>query len=253
MQFNYKQADTSVNVSKVSPLKRAIQLFSGLLLTLVSVYFLLGLLVNVVAPYVPKTLEDKMGASILAEWPVQEDAETVMYYEGILEKLIGSEEAGRYAVRIIEMEEVNAFAVPGDIIVFSSTFVEEFAEEETIAFVLGHELGHFSTRDHIKGYGRAMVLYAISAFVSGNDSSSSMIISDILAKTETKFSQHDELKADAYGATLVSNAYGTNDGGIDFFEMLSEEYEQGQLASYFDTHPHPEKRIEAIKKLKLNE
>lgn len=253
MQLNYKQPDASVNVSKVSPLKRAVQLFSGLLLTIVSLYIILGLLVNVLAPYVPKTLEDRMGKRILSEWIVDEDDETILYYSSILEKLIGHDQAANYKLRIIEMEEVNAFAVPGDIIVLSTAFVEEFVDEETIAFVLGHELGHFKSRDHIKGYGRMMVLYTISSLVSGNDSSSSMIISDILSKTEMKFSQNDELKADAYGATLVYQAYGSNDGGITFFEQLSDEYEQGELASYFDTHPHPEKRIKAIKALNLIE
>lgn len=253
MQLNYKQPDASVNVSKVSPLKRAIQIFAGLLVTVITIYVLLGLLVNVAAPYVPKSLEVKLGKSILNEWVVEEDDETVVLYTAILEKIVGEEVASDYAIRIIEMDEVNAFAVPGDIIVFSSGFVESIVDEETIAFVIGHELGHFSSRDHIKGYGRTMVLLAMANLIAGDDSSTSSIVVDILSKTETKFSQKDELNADAYGVQLVYNAYGNYDGGLAFFEELSKEYEQGQLASYFDSHPHPEKRIEAIKALNKDE
>lgn len=253
MQFIYKQADASVNISKVSPLKRAIQLFAGLTITLVFIYLLLGLLVNVLAPYIPKTLEAQMGKSILAKWSVQEEDETINRYQAILEKIAGRDVASTYTIRVIEMEAINAFAVPGDHIVFSSGFVDAIEDEETIAFVLGHELGHFENRDHIKGYGRTMVLYALVSLISGDDSSSSMIISDILSKTETKFSQKDELNADAFGVELVYNAYGNYDGGVKFFEELSSEYEQGELASYFDSHPHPEKRIEAIKKINQDE
>ncbi|MBN2898873.1 MAG: M48 family metalloprotease, partial [Clostridia bacterium] len=128
-------------------------------------------------------------------------------------------------------------------------FVKSVEDEEAIAFVLGHELGHFQNRDHIKGYGRGMVLYLMASLVAGEDSSTSAVFLDILNKTEMKFSQKAELSADAYGATLLYSAYGRYDGAVALFEMFSEEYDHGKMAAYFDSHPHPEIRIEAIKSL----
>jgi len=250
MQFNYKAPDTSVNVSSVSPLKRGIQLIASLSIAVLVVYTLLGLLINVLAPYLPASLETRMGKAILAEWTVEEDDATVESYQEILEKLIGQEEASVYEIRIIDMDQVNAFAIPGGFIVFSTAFVEAFEDEETVAFALGHELGHFMNRDHIKAYGRSMVLYTITGLISGEESASSTLFLDVLSKAEMKFSQSDELKADAYGAGLLYEAYGSYNGGLEFFDYLRDDYSHGQLASYFDSHPHPEKRVKELKKLK---
>lgn len=240
MNLNYKQPDASVNVSKVSPLKRFMQLMLGLLLTLVAIYAVLGILIDLLAPHIPKTAEIKMGSAILSEWTVVDDDPVLESYEAILIKLVGEIEAEKYHIRILEDKTLNAFAIPGNIIGFTTEFVEEIDDEEMIAFALAHELGHFENRDHIKGYGRLMVLYGLVNLVT-DDGSLSKLVLDILSKTEMKFSQKGELAADAYGASLVEVAYGSSQGGIDFFKEMSAISERSQLKSYFDSHPHPEK------------
>ena len=245
MNLNYKQPDTSVNVSKVSPLKRFMQLVLGLLLTLVAIYAALGFLIDILAPHIPKTLEMTMGSAILSEWTVLDDDPVLEAYEDILIKLVGETEAENYHIRILEDDTLNAFAIPGNIVGFTTGFVQEINDEEMIAFALAHELGHFENRDHIKGYGRLMVLYGIVNLVT-DESSLSKLLLNILSKTEMKFSQKAELEADAYGATLVEATYGSPQGGIEFFKEMSALSDRSQLKSYFDSHPHPEKRIEAL-------
>lgn len=245
MNLNYKQPDASVNVSKVSPLKRFMQLILGLLLTLIAIYAVLGFLIDILAPHIPKTAEMKMGSAILSEWTVVDDDPVLESYEAILIKLVGETEAENYHIRILEDETLNAFAIPGNIIGFTTEFVEEIDDEEMIAFALAHELGHFENRDHIKGYGRLMVIYGIVNLIT-DDGSLSKLVLDVLSKTEMKFSQKGELEADAYGATLVETAYGSSQGGIEFFKEMSAISERSQLKSYFDSHPHPEKRIKAL-------
>jgi len=85
--------------------------------------------------------------------------------------------------------------------------------------------------------------------LTNSDDALSNFSLDILSKTEMKFSQNDELRADAFGAELIKKTYGSYDGGIKFFERIKGEYNYGKMAAYFDSHPHPEKRMEAIKKL----
>lgn len=247
MKVNYKQPDSSVNVSKVSPLKRLVQLLAGLMISLIIIYFILGMAVDLFIPYIPSSLESKMGEVILSQLPMEEDKKVVQHYEDILDKLIGNDESSKYTIEIINSSQVNAFAIPGNTIVFSSAFVDEIVDEEMIAFVLGHEMGHFEHRDHLKRYGRMLILYAIVNLVNDSGNALSNFSADILSKTEMKFSQNDELKADAFGAELIKNTYGSYDGGIRFFEIIKEEYNHGEMASYFDSHPHPEKRIESIK------
>lgn len=249
MKLDYRQADPSVNVSRVSPLKRAGQLLLGISVVFVAIYVLLGLLVNVLAPYVPDVLEEKMGAAIMAEWQVAEDAEIIADYEAILTKLVGEELSSDYHIRVIEDPTINAFAIPGNIIAMTSGFVEALDDEEMVAFALGHEMGHFENRDHIKRYGRVIVLYTLVSALTDSDNAIANVLLDLLNKTEMKFSQKDEFAADAYGARLIMDAYGSYDGGIEFFEMLSEMHKRSKMASYFDSHPHLELRIKAIEGL----
>lgn len=249
MKLDYRQPDASVNVSKVSPLKRAGQLLLGISVVFIAIYVLLGLLVNVIAPYVPDALEQKMGSAIMAEWEVADDAEIIENYESILTKLVGEDLSSDFYIRIIEDPTINAFAIPGNIIAVTSGFVEAVDDEEMVAFALGHEMGHFENRDHIKRYGRVLVLYTLVNALTDSDNTVANVLFEVLNKTEMKFSQKDEFAADAYGATLIMNAYGSYDGGIDFFDMLSELHERSKIAAYFDSHPHLEMRIKAIEAL----
>jgi len=246
MKLDYRQPDATVNVSKVSPLKRAVQLFLGLSVTFVTIYVVLGVLVNILAPKIPMSLEQKMGSAILNEWTVGNDNETVNSYKDILVKLVGEEVAATYTIMILEEAELNAFAIPGNIVGVTTGFVEEITDEEMIAFALGHELGHFENRDHIKSYGRLFVLYTMVNTLTGSDGSLATAFLDLLSKTETKFSQVDELRADVYGAALLYDTYGSYDGGIDFFNYLSEDYDGSHIVSYFESHPHPEKRVQRL-------
>lgn len=241
MTLNYKEADSSVNVSKVSPIKRFIQVLLGILVALVALYVLLGLVIDVIAPHIPISLEMELGDVILSEWTVVDNEVVLEKYETILATLIGEGEADNYHIYILEEDMINALAIPGNIIGITTEFVEEIEDEEMIAFALAHELGHFENRDHIKSYGRFIVLYGLLNALEGGD-----LFLDVLLKTEMKFSQKGELAADAYGATLVEAVYGSSQGGIDFFKRMNELTEESPLESYFDSHPHPEKRIKVL-------
>ena len=249
MRVDYKQPDSSVNVSKVSPLKRVIQLFTGLMFSLIIIYFVLGILVNLFIPYIPASVETRMGKVILSQLPIEKNTQIADQYRSILEKLIGIDQASQYSIEVIDSPEINAFAIPGSIIIFSSAFVNEIKDEEMIAFVLGHEIGHFKHRDHLKRYGRILLLYTMVTLFTDSDGTLANLSTDILSKTEMKFSQNDELKADAFGAELIKNPYGSYDGGIRFFGISSDTYNYGKVASYFSSHPHPEKRMEALENL----
>jgi len=103
----------------------------------------------------------------------------------------------------------------------------------------------------MKSYGRVLVLSLLVNIISGQESTLTDLTMGILSRTEMKFSQKDELNADAYGVELISNTFGSSEGAIEFFEIMDDIQGRGKLESYFDSHPHPEKRIEAILELRI--
>lgn len=248
MKIINKEADTSVNVSKVHHGVRVFQILGGLCVLLIGIYVLLGFAVRLVVPYVPASLENQLGQMIKSTLPITEHTE-LESYEAILTKLIGADEAEDYDVFVISNTEFNAYAVPGKKIAICTGMTEEGLDEETIAFVLAHELGHFENHDHMNQYGRMLVLTMMVQIVTGSDSDLTNFATGLLATTEMKFSQNDELKADAYGVQLLYDAYGSYEGAVTLFNKVDDIQDRSQLQSYFDSHPHPEKRIEAIVEL----
>ena len=73
-----------------------------------------------------------------------------------------------FRVSVLDQSEPNAFAIPGGQIVITRGLLESVSSESELAFVLGHEIGHFKQRDHLRGLGRGIALViAISALDLG--------------------------------------------------------------------------------------
>jgi len=68
--------------------------------------------------------------------------------------------------------------------------------------VLAHELGHFANRDHLKGLGRGLILWIISAGILGQDNAITDLAGRSLIGVQMKFSQAQETKADLFALEL---------------------------------------------------
>jgi Zn-dependent protease with chaperone function len=147
-----------------------------------------------------------------------------------------------YSLTLIDHEEPNAFAFPGGMIGVTSGLLEALDEEIEIAFVIGHELGHFHNRDHLRGLGRAVgfgVIMAIFSSSSGTGSFSNLMNLVL----QRNYSQDRERKADYFGLKQVYSIYGKVEGTDRLFKLINEKNKTPQWAYMFSTHPSPEERI----------
>jgi predicted Zn-dependent protease len=148
-----------------------------------------------------------------------------------------------YTVQIADSNELNAMALPGGLIIVTSGLLDAVESENELAFVLGHEMGHFSNRDHIRGLGRGVVLSIFIAVISGSDGGVNLgsSLSDL---TLRGFSRGQEEDADEFGLAIVNSEYGHVASSWRFFERLSDK-ELG-LATYLSTHPSPGDRVNQL-------
>ncbi len=114
---------------------------------------------------------------------------------------------------------------------------------------MGHELGHFKNRDHLRGLGRSIGLGVVMAMVSQSGVGTDSLLTLSAVIMERNYSQEREKKADQFGIELVYDVYGKVQGTDQLFKTLLEnDNKLPEWAHMFSTHPSPKKRIDNLEK-----
>jgi predicted Zn-dependent protease len=154
---------------------------------------------------------------------------------------------------VVEMDEPNAFALPGGHIYVSRGLLLTANSEAEVASVIGHEIGHVAARHaaqrdvNQKAVSIATVLGMIGAVMAGGSGPTAASVSALGQGTMAAFSRKQERQADRIGEDLAVNA------GIDptalaqFLRSLDNttRLRQGfsRTQGYLDTHPATPERI----------
>jgi Zn-dependent protease with chaperone function len=244
LRYVSRQPRDDVNVSKEHPLVEASTLIVGLGLIFLAIAVVLILLVDLVLLFVSPDKE----VGLFESWSLSDyiatdaDDSRLESLQGLTDRLAGHwpESPYTYRVQIADSDELNAVALPGGTIVVTSGLLDAVESENELAFVLGHEIGHFRNRDHIRGLGRGVVLSIFLAALSGSDSGVNLgsSLSDL---TLRGFSRGQEEDADEFGLSIVNSEYGHVANSWRFFERLADK-ELG-VATYLSTHPSPGDRV----------
>lgn len=250
MKFTPKALAGNVNVSRSHPLTELAWLVGGLLTLLALVYLAVWLATELIVPRVPVTLEVWAGRHLLGQVDHQQNQALRQRLEELLAVLPPDSSLHRYdfTVSVMESEEVNALALPGGHIVVFSGLLRKVRSENELAMVLGHELGHYAHRDHLRGMGRGLGVTLILAAFFGRDSQAARIASQLFLGMELRYSQQQEAAADAFGLQLLTARYGHAGGATDFFSRLADEA-GGRFGYLLASHPHPRDRIAGLQRM----
>jgi predicted Zn-dependent protease len=250
VKFTPRRADDGVNVSRQHPLAEAGTLLAGVGVVVAAITVLLFFLVDIVLWFVPVEQE----VALFDAW-LPADIETVghddprlMSLDELVSRLARHwpETAYDFRVEIDDSPDLNAMAFPGGLIVVTSGLLETVESENELAFVIGHEMGHFRNRDHIRHLGRGVavsVLLAGLGYANANTGVSASI-ADLAARG---FSRRQERKADEFGLAMLQAEYGHVAQAWRFFERIDAEGSSVPgLVSYLATHPSPRNRVERL-------
>jgi Zn-dependent protease with chaperone function len=117
------------------------------------------------------------------------------------------------------------------------------SSENELAYVLGHEMGHYANRDHLRGLGRALILTSASVFLFGPDSRIHHFLLKLLTLTDLSFSRKQEYRADEYALLRLQCLYGHVGGSTDFLKKIPKAQDPGKFGNYFSSHPENRRRI----------
>ena len=142
----------------------------------------------------------------------------------------------------------NAFALPGGTIIMTDAFARQFPNENILAGVLGHEIGHVVERHGLRQVYRSLGIYILVALMAGD---TGPILEDILLEgnllLSLSFSRDAELEADAFGVDLIEKAGYDPRGLAAFFEAMMAQ--GGGASDWRSTHPASADRVERIEEL----
>jgi predicted Zn-dependent protease len=165
-----------------------------------------------------------------------------------------------YHFQVVEMEEPNAFALPGGHIYVSRGLLVVANSESELANVLGHEIGHVAARHHARQDAHVKTLGLASVFsdlMSGSEAESSEH-EPLSGSFVARYARNQEREADRIGLELASAAgvdpsgLGRFLGTLDQLQRLSQGFSMPQ--TYLATHPAAqERRIEAAARAQEHE
>ena len=156
-----------------------------------------------------------------------------------------------YHFKVLDDEEVNAVSLPGGFVYVNKGLIDKIDNDDELAGVLAHEVGHIVARHSIKklqalqGYSilRILVAQAPAAGAVGNAADAAFL--ELLLG----YAREDELLADQLGTRYAKLAGYDPHGMIKFLEKLQEINRRKPLMprSYFKTHPYVPDRIRVVK------
>lgn len=238
------------NISPTHPLKEFATLLAGMLGFLFFTYFLLGFLVdaaiNHISPKLERELFNHTPIPILTTADKTPDPrqKKLQQLADKLRKCIGIKIP--IIVHIQHSDTINAMALPGGHIIVFTGLLDTIKTENSLSFILGHELGHFKNRDHLRGLGRGLVLMTIATAMTGPNSSLTHLLTPTIQLQQAQYSQHREALADQTGLVALHCYYGHVGGATDFFKFMAATQNESSLSHYFQSHPAIQKRIEDL-------
>jgi Zn-dependent protease with chaperone function len=150
-----------------------------------------------------------------------------------------------YEFHVAEDSAVNAFALPGGVIVVNSGLIDLTSRPEELAGVLAHEVQHVELRHSIRGMVKSLGLRGLWAFATG-DIGGSLLGEAVVGMTGLKFSRDDESEADRLGLDSLIEAGIDPSGMPTFFEKMSKHTGEAPVA-FVSSHPSSASREAALR------
>jgi len=161
-----------------------------------------------------------------------------------------------FTIKVIDSDEVNAFALPGGFFYVNSGLILRAQEESELAGVMAHEIAHVAARHGTKNAtkGELMQLASIPAmiFIPYSMAGYAMYqgLNLAIPLTFLKFSRDAEREADFLGLQYMYKAGYDPNSYVTFFERIQadEKRRPGTIPKVFSTHPPTPDRIENTQK-----
>jgi len=155
-----------------------------------------------------------------------------------------------FTIKVIDSDDINAFALPGGFFYVNSGLILAAEEEAELAGVMAHEIAHVAAchaaRENTRGSLMQMATIPL-IFVGGGVGYAAYEAAGLAVPlTFMHFSRGFETEADYLGLQYMYKSGYDPQAFLSFFEKVQaqEKKKPGTLAKAFSTHPQTPDRIE---------
>src|SRR3954468_13754990 len=159
-----------------------------------------------------------------------------------------------FTIKVIDSDEVNAFALPGGFFYVNTGLILAADNEAELAGVMAHEIAHVAARHATKNQTKAQIFNLATIpliFIGGPAGYAARQAASLLVPMGfLKFSRNAEREADLLGMEYMYAAGYDPASFLEFFEKLDVKTKEKRsvLAKAFSTHPMTGDRIKDAQK-----
>jgi len=180
-----------------------------------------------------------------------EDPVVNEYVDRLGQKIVKNSDAKvPFVIKVVDTDEVNAFALPGGYFYVNKGLILEAENEAELAGVMAHEIAHVAARHATERMTKSQLMQfaTIPALFVGGYWTQYAIYQGLgmgMSLAVLGITRSSEAEADQLGTQYLWNTGLDPQGFITFFEKLEakEKNKPGKFASFFRTHPPVEDRI----------
>ncbi len=204
-----------------------------------------------------------VSALILSRYKTVDDAAFTRYLNLVGMAVVYNsdrpETYGGYHFAVLDSDEVNAMAAPGGFVFVTKGLVRRCGDEETLAAILAHEVGHVAARHGLQSIKKSRL---VDAFGVIGSTAASQLNSEELTKLTGLFEgalgdvletlvgrgydRKYEFEADELSVKFIAQT-GYNPAGLAaFLTTMERDKPSGPVAGWFKTHPSPADRLAKV-------
>ncbi len=200
----------------------------------------------------------QLAAEVERNAKIVDDPVIAEYINRVGQNLVRNSDARvPFTIKVIDSDEINAFALPGGYFYVNSGLVKLAGGEAELAGVMAHEIAHVAARHGTKQATKGQItnLATIPLIFLGGWTGYGIRQAAGLAipLTFLKFSRNFEREADFLGVQYLYKTGYDPASMIQFFERLKAQKKKktskSKIAKVFKTHPLTEDRIKRIQKV----
>jgi predicted Zn-dependent protease len=147
-------------------------------------------------------------------------------------------------------QTVNAFALPGGQCFITAGLLKRLQNEDQLAGVMGHEIGHVIHRhgaERSASQGFIQGLLSSVLIGAGGDASIANAANVVAQYTSMKYGRDQELESDDFGVRIMYESGFNPENLIGVMDILEQASGGQRVPEFQSTHPSPENRRQKIK------